>query len=252
MQLLSLLSILAFISFTAAHCTVWGLWANGVDQGDGRNLYIRSPPNNNPVKNITSKDIACNVNNRLVPNKVPVEAGDTLTIEWYHDTRDDDIIASSHHGLISVWIAPLSSNGEGPVWTKIFEDTYDGSLWAIDRLIPAHGQHSVLIPDIPAGDYLVRPELIALHEANALYSQNPIRGAPFYISCIQITVTSDGTQPLPDGISFPGEYTDSSPGIQWNLYKGGPDPNTYVAPGPAVWDYALGCTDCSGRTLRNP
>ncbi|KIJ42694.1 lytic polysaccharide monooxygenase [Sphaerobolus stellatus SS14] len=227
MQLLSLLSTLAFATFAAAHATVWGVWVNGVDQGDGRNLYIRSPPNNNPVKNITLPDIACNVDNRLVPNKVPVQAGDNLTIEWYHNTRDDDIIASSHHGPISVWIAPLESNGTGPVWTKIFEDTYDGSLWAIDRLIPAHGQHSVVVPDIPAGDYLIRPELIALHEADVLYSQNPI------------TVTSDGSQTLPAGSSFPGEYTDSSPGILWNLYDG-TDPNTYVAPGPAVWNDALG------------
>lgn len=47
-----------------AHTLVWGVWINGVDQGDGRNVYIRSPPNNNPVKDLTSDAMACNVNNR--------------------------------------------------------------------------------------------------------------------------------------------------------------------------------------------
>jgi cellulase len=54
-----------------------------------------------------------------------------------------------------VYIAPASSNGAGNVWTKIFEDTYT-SNWGVDRLIAAHGQHSVIIPNIPAGDYLLR------------------------------------------------------------------------------------------------
>lgn len=88
-------------------------------------------------------------------------------------SRNDDIIASSHHGpgrqecsyiytvrgltvfLVAVYIAPTSSNGAGAVWTKIFEDTYSGS-WAVDRLISSHGQHSVTIPNIPAGAYLLR------------------------------------------------------------------------------------------------
>jgi hypothetical protein len=36
------------------------------------------------------------------------------------------------------------------------------------------------IPNIPAGDYLLRAEIIGLHEADALYSQNSARGAQFY------------------------------------------------------------------------
>ena len=35
--------------------------------------------------------------------------------------------------------------------------------------------------------------------------------------------------------SFPGAYTDSTPGIVFNLYNGS-DPRTYVAPGPPVSD----------------
>ena len=52
-------------------------------------------------------------------------------------------------------------------------------------------------------------------------------------------MTSNGTDALPEGIAIPGAYTDSTPGIQWNLYDGS-DPTTYVAPGPAVWADAKG------------
>lgn len=44
---------------------------------------------------------------------------------------------------------------------------------------------------------------------------------------------------MPEGVAIPGDYTDSTPGIVWNLYNGS-DPTQYVAPGPDVWDDALG------------
>lgn len=78
--LATLLSVLA--ATATAHTTVYSVYVNGVDQGDGRNTYIRSPPNNNPVKDVTSSSIRCNVNNRVVPNWVSAKAGDTLTFEW--------------------------------------------------------------------------------------------------------------------------------------------------------------------------
>ncbi|CAL1697487.1 unnamed protein product [Somion occarium] len=230
-------ALVSLVASAVAHTTVWGVWVNGVDQGDGRNVYVRSPPNNNPVKDLTSDAMACNVNNRPVPKSVPVQVGDELTFEWYHNTRDDDIIASSHHGPIEVYVAPAASNGSGDVWIKIFEDAYTSS-WAVDRLIAAHGQHSVIVPNLPAGDYLFRAEIVALHEADSLYSQNPIRGAQLYISCAQITVTSQGNETLPAGVAFPGAYTDATPGIQFNIYE---TPATeYVPPGPDVWADAVG------------
>lgn len=36
------------------------IWINGADQG--QNVDIRIPPNNNPVTDVTSKDLTCNVN----------------------------------------------------------------------------------------------------------------------------------------------------------------------------------------------
>ncbi|KAG5638292.1 hypothetical protein H0H81_000817 [Sphagnurus paluster] len=223
-----------------AHAQVYGIWVNGVQQGDGRNNYIRSPPNNNPVKDLRSGAMACNVNNRAVPKTVSVKSGDKVTFEWYHDNRNDDIIHPSHKGPVLVYIAPTSSNGQGNVWTKLFHDSYNGGNWATDRLIWAHGQHSITIPNIPAGDYLLRAELITLHEADALYTQNSARGVQLYMSCVQIKVTSNGNLKLPGGASFPGTYTESDGGIHYNLYDSSKNPANYPIPGPGVWSSSAG------------
>jgi hypothetical protein len=47
----TLLPILAgLLGVANAHARVYSLWVNGVDQGDGRGIYIRSPPSDSPVK----------------------------------------------------------------------------------------------------------------------------------------------------------------------------------------------------------
>ena len=66
-------------------------------------------------------------------------------------------------------------------------------------------QYGIPIPsNLAPGQYILRVEIIALHEADALYSQNHARGAQFYPSCIQIKVTGNGKKKLPSGVPFPG------------------------------------------------
>ncbi|CAE6402189.1 unnamed protein product [Rhizoctonia solani] len=237
MRLFSVLAGLAAAAASVnAHATVWGVWINGVDQGNGQNQYIRSPPSNYPVKDLNSNAVACNVNNRAVPKTLKVKAGDTVTFEWFHNSRDDEIIAASHKGPVVVYIAPTSSNGAGNVWVKLYQEGYNGN-WAVDKIISTHGQHSIKIPNIAAGQYLLRPELITLHEADTAYSSNPVRGVQLYMSCIQIEVQGSGAA-LPSGVAFPGTYKYSDPGLVFNLYES--SPSSYVIPGPAVWSGSAG------------
>lgn len=65
--------------------------------------------------------------------------------------------------------------------------------------------------------YLVRAELIALHEGDVSYKANPRRGAQFYPDCVQIEVTGDGDVELPKGVSFPGAYSYQDPGVVHNV-----------------------------------
>ncbi|KJA28143.1 lytic polysaccharide monooxygenase [Hypholoma sublateritium FD-334 SS-4] len=122
-----------------AHTRVWSIWVNDVDQGEGVSAYIRSPPTNDPVKDLTSSAVTCNVNNQAVPSTISVKAGDKITFEWFHNTRGDDIIASSHEGPILVYIAPTASNGAGSIWTKLFHAGNSAGTWAVDTFLAARG-----------------------------------------------------------------------------------------------------------------
>jgi len=78
-------ALAALIGAANAHTWVYGIYINDVFQGDGRSNYIRSPPSNSPVKDVSSTNIICNVANTVAPSSVTAAAGDKVTFEWYHD-----------------------------------------------------------------------------------------------------------------------------------------------------------------------
>ncbi|CAE6457903.1 unnamed protein product [Rhizoctonia solani] len=236
MKFSSLAAVLASTSAAYAHATVRAVFINGVDQGNGENVYIRSPPNNSPVKDLASSDVACNVNNVAVPKTLEVSSGDVITFEWSHNTRNDDVIDGSHKGPALVYIAPTSSNGQGAVWNKIFQDVYN-TEWATDTLIKNAGHVSITVPDLEAGEYLFRPELVTLHEADTAYNVNSARGVQLYMECIQFKIVSSGSTKIPAGIDFKTSYTYADKGLVFNLYS--EDPKTYVAPGGELSSIAV-------------
>ncbi|KAJ9134341.1 Glycoside hydrolase family 61 protein [Pleurostoma richardsiae] len=234
MRFTAALSAVAFAGTAWSHATMFGVWVNDVDQGDGRNVYIRSPPNNSPVKDLTSPDLVCNVNGgTAVSDFVQAAAGDKLSFEWYHNTRGDDIIDASHKGPIITYIAAFTeTDGASGIWTKIAEDGYDGSEWAVDKLIANGGKNDFTLPSgLAAGKYLIRQEIIALHEADAAFNVNSARGAQFYPSCVQVEVTGSGSAVPSQDFNFNTGYTYSDPGILFNLYTSF---TSYPIPGPDV------------------
>jgi cellulase len=144
-----------------------------------------------------------------------------------------------------VYIASAESNGEGDVWVKIQEDGLTGTTWGVDNFITNKGLVSVKIPDLAPGEYLIRPEMIGLHEASAQGK------AQFYNGCGQIKVTGSGSTTLPSGVAFPGAYSASDPGVLCNIYGGeikctASGSPGYDVPGPKVWDGASGSGSGSG------
>ncbi|KAF5658173.1 endoglucanase B [Fusarium heterosporum] len=230
---------LAMATTVTAHAQVYGLWVNGEDQGDGRNVYIRSPENNNPVKDLTSPDLVCNVNGgKAAPKFAKAAAGDEVTFEWYHNTRGDDIIDGSHKGPIITYVAPYTeTDGTGAIWTKIAEDGYSGGKWAVDKLIANKGKATFTLPaSLKAGKYIVRQEIIAHHESDVAFKDNSARGAQFYPSCAQVEVTGSGTSVPDEKFDFNKGYTYTDKGIVGvDVYNFS---GTYDMPGPAVWTAA--------------
>ena len=109
------------------------------------------------------------------------------------------------------------------------ESTGPGSagFWGSDRLREANNTWTVTIPStIAKGDYVLRHEIIALHEARAGGG-----GAQNYPHCINLKVTGSGTDSLPSGTLGTKLYKREDPGIQIDIYK----PLNYQMPGPALY-----------------
>lgn len=245
----SVLALAALAGSVSAHTLMNSVEVNGQDQGEGKNTYIRSPPNNNPVKDLTSPDLACNVNGgKPVSDFVKAAAGDTLAFVWMHNKPDDDIIAESHKGPVITYIAPYTDDaGAEAVWTKIAEDGFDGQQWAVDRLIANKGKAEFKLPQsLKAGKYLVRQEVIGLHEANDAYTDDSARGAQFYPSCVQVEVSGSGDAVPNQDFDFNKGYTYQDPGIVFDIYAKNKTLD-YKIPGPDVWSAAASNTK---RSLR--
>ncbi|KAJ3047548.1 hypothetical protein HK097_011443 [Rhizophlyctis rosea] len=241
----------------SAHTLVRSVYVNGVDQGTGYGIRppaFNGPPlangqggqgagyQNSPVRDLTSSDMQCNVLGDIpAADTINVVPGDIVSFEWGHESRlsSDDTIDKSHVGAVLVYISeyPLTSNN----WVKIFEEgEYAKGQWAVvPKLTGNKGVHSVRIPaGLKPGNYILRPELITLHEAEVSHVANANRGNQLYMECIQIKVGGSGTVSLPSGVSFPGAYSYSDPGIVYNVYYTSAGAPAYKVPGPTVWSGA--------------
>lgn len=80
MKTCTYLALAASAKLAFAHTTIFAAWINDVDQGLGNTAdgYIRTPPNNDPVKDVTSSDMTCNVNNVATAETLSVAAGDKV------------------------------------------------------------------------------------------------------------------------------------------------------------------------------
>lgn len=94
-----------------------------------------------------------------------------------------EAIGGNHFGPVMVYMSKVedaaTADGSDP-WFKVSEFGYDAGnkTWGTDMLNQNCGRHTFTIPSkIPAGDYLIRAEAIALHTASQL------GGAQMYMSC---------------------------------------------------------------------
>ncbi|KAI0611977.1 Carbohydrate-binding module family 1 protein [Pyrenophora tritici-repentis] len=227
---------LAFASIVSAHTTVYRIVVDGKPQppGNVQGGYIDTPPSNSPVVDVTSQAMECNVAGIKATTSVAVNGGSNIAVEWHHNSADagDDIVATSHVGPINVYMSKASSSMS---WTKISAETYDGT-WPVTKLIKGlytgtPGQHNFTLPNVVPGDYVIRPEIIALHEGNR------VGGAQFYQECIHVKVSGSGTAVLPAGVAIPGYVTANTPGVLFDIYNGF---TKYPNPGPEVWNGASG------------
>lgn len=69
------------VAKVSAHNRVWSIWVHGSDLGAGAGRYIRQPPTNSPVKDLTSSDIRNANGYSPVPTDLSVPTDDTAIAE---------------------------------------------------------------------------------------------------------------------------------------------------------------------------
>lgn len=199
---------------------------------------------NGPITDVSSQDITCNQLSGKGALEAEVSAGSQVTFYW-------DTWPESHKGPTMTYLAKCGdssctnvNNPSSLSYFKINEAGWDGSTWANDRLISNNNSWTVTIPsDIAPGYYILRHELLALHEG---FFQG---GAQFYPSCTNLKITGSGSA-NPQGVSFPGAYSSSDSGIYFNIYNS--NLNSYVIPGPPVYSAGSGSGSGSGNSSSQP
>ncbi len=142
----------------------------------------------------------------------------------------------THPGPVQFYMARVPEGRDlntweatGPVWFKVGSIGAEGAGTGKALAWPTYHQRSVNVTvpaALPSGDYLVRVESIALHQAQAA------GGAQFYLACAQVKVTGGGSGTPGPMVSFPGAYRSGEAGL---LFANYPVPTSYTPPGPAVW-----------------
>jgi cellulase len=189
-----------------------------------------------------------------------VAAGSTVTSSWWHgaiqgeDPKVDSFIHNSHHGPFIVYMAKWENNGglpTAPVWFKVHElgvtkDNRDFWLmeWASPHVMNQNGGGlSFTVPSqLKAGRYLVRFEIIALHDA----IKQP------YIRCADFVVTGSGTvEPTTGLIAIPGSSIPlTDPGFTYDMYQQDGKRPAYPIPGPRPFNFTTAATTAATSTTR--
>lgn len=171
-------------------------------------------------------------------NNATVAAGDTIKAIW-------NTWPNSHHGPVLDFLAPADDPTTVDKTTLSFVKIQEAGVisgsnpgkWASDQILENSLTWEIKIPEgTPAGNYVLRHEIIALHSANQA------NGAQNYPQCVNIQVTG-GTGSFPEGTAGTALYTSSDAGINFNIYQAFTE---YPIPGPALGFSSSGASQGSG------
>lgn len=175
-----------------------------------------------------------------VPFTCAAPQGASISFWWreWPNYQETGAIDSSHMGPCAVYVKQVYSasedSGSGDGWFKIWDEGYDEAAdkWCTEKLIDNEGFLTVNLPEgLPEGEYLVRPELLALHAS--VDAKDP----QFYVGCAQLFISgsSIGTLEIPSEykVTIPGYVEPGSEGLEWNVWtmRG----QGYNTPGPASY-----------------
>ena len=230
---------LALAAGATAHTVMSEIYIDG--QGQGSGTCVRAPLDPvgavDPVIDLGSKDMACGKDGtQPVRRTCPITGGHQLSFEYRQWPEDYSRgpLDMGHMGPCSVYLKKVDDatkdTAAGDGWFKLWDEGYDESSgkWCTQKMIGNAGRISVTIPDsLAGGDYLVRPELLALH--NIAVKNQP----EYYVGCAQIFLESTGSSGPESTVSIPGYTSMSDSGNQYNAFDKPLKP--FTVPGPKVY-----------------
>ncbi|KAF2432618.1 hypothetical protein EJ08DRAFT_695372 [Tothia fuscella] len=243
----SKLALLALAAMQSAysHSAFNNFYVDGVDQGDS--ICVRNNPNlsefTSPVEDLTSSDLACGLGGTKGVGRVcEVNDGARLTFEWreFADDPTKGVIDASHVGPCAVYMKKVDSaikdTASGDGWFKLWDQGYDLSTpkkWCTLNLIDNNGHLTIDLPKgLVGGNYLVRPELLALQRA---HRSNP----QYYTGCAQVFLKSSGSLVPQRTVAIPGYVAIDDLANSFNIYTPPMElgPRSYPIPGPPVANF---------------
>jgi len=202
-----------------------------------------------PILNAVATTLGCNNNGASGSNQqdITIAAGTSITAFWSQWTHAE--------GPVTVYLAQCPGStctgfdSNSAKWFKISEaGLLSGTLakgsWGNGIILSTLKWDATIPASLKPGAYLIRHELLALHQANT---------PQFYPECGQLIVTGSGSAfPSSDYlVSIPGAWTASDPGVNVNIYSAeAATITTYKVPGPPVWPGSGGSTP--GTTTVKP
>ncbi|KAF8648427.1 hypothetical protein AX16_006290 [Volvariella volvacea WC 439] len=235
-------ALAAFVSGALAHGGVTSYVIGGTtypgwqpyNSPSGQSSIGRPYSSYDPIYSVSASTFSCNNNGQASAGQLSatVAAGSQITAKWSQWTHAQ--------GPVSVWMARCngsctSTNSNSLSWFKIAETgLISGNLpngqWGTGQVMNTLSYTATIPASLAAGEYLIRHELLALHQANT---------PQFYPECAQLIVTGGGGKTPPSNylVRFPGGYSASDPSININIYTAeASNTYTYKVPGPAVWN----------------
>ncbi|QRV78851.1 glycoside hydrolase family 61 protein [Ceratobasidium sp. AG-Ba] len=236
---------LAAVASVSAHgfvssVTVGGKTFSGPFPFSNKNAAspIRKITTTFPITSATDGNMNCGIGAAKAALVADAKPGDKVTLNWKSGQNKN---WGHSLGPIMTYLAQVPAGQTADKFdtknAKFFKIAQTGQTggagtgW-VQAGIKDGKSYSLNLPtNLPAGDYIMRHELIALHFAQKK------DGAQFYPSCVQLRVSGGSSAPKAvagaQTVSFPGGYTPNDKSLFVpDLFK---KTFTYSFPGPALF-----------------